>query len=250
MERGHGQDRDKIEQDPPRPRPERRRHDAGELSLQQSDEAGDDGQHREDPGSTVMPEGQRHENHDPGDVNHVKHRGPDAARQGGHQARGRRRKPEQAAAPGRPHEHIKAQHRVHQHHGEHRAPHRLPPGEVPARRARGAHVQPDGQPGHAGDLRPAGTAELQDALILVRVTGQPAVQEGGDHVLFPQLPVVAGQQPQHPPVTLLQANAAAHPAAPAAAGPARPSLARTTRAVAARSSASSASTRRPSRVSR
>ena len=55
----------------------------------------------------------------------------------------------------------------------------------------------------------------------------------GDHVLFPPLPVVAGQQPQHPPVSLLQAQAAAHPAAPAAAGPVWPSLARTARAAAA-----------------
>jgi hypothetical protein len=56
-----------------------------------------------------------------------------------------------------------------------------------------------------------------------------------------------GQQPQHPPVPLLQVQAAAHAAASA---PARPSLARTTRAVAAQSSASAASARRPSRVSR
>ena len=182
----------------------------------------------------------------PGDVNHVIHREPDAAGRDGHQARGRRGQPaEQTAAPGRPHEHVKAQHRVHQHHGEHRAPHGLPPGEVPARSARAAQVQPDGQPGHAGDLRPAGPGRLADVLVRLRVAGQPAVQEGGDHVLFPLLPVVAGQQPQHPPVAPLQV--AAHPAASA---PARPSLARTTRAVAARSSASSASAPRPSRVSR
>jgi hypothetical protein len=61
------------------------------------------------------------------------------------------------------------------------------------------------------------------------------------------LTAVAGQQPQHPAVPLLQVRAAAHPAA---SPPARPSLARTTRAVAARSSASAASARRPSRVSR
>ena len=82
-----------------------------------------------------------------------------------------------------------------------------------------------------------GPAELKDGLVFLRVASQPAVQEGGDHVLFPLLPVVAGQQPQHPPVPPLQPGAA-HPAASA---PARPSLARTTRAVAARSSASAAS---------
>ena len=43
-------------------------HDAGELGLQQSDQAEDAGQRREDPGSAVMPDGQRHEDHDPGDV--------------------------------------------------------------------------------------------------------------------------------------------------------------------------------------
>jgi hypothetical protein len=130
---------------------------------------------------------------------------------------------------------------------EHRAPHGLPPGEVAALSAGATQVQPGGQAGHAGDLRPAGPVELHGDRVFVRVAGQPAVQEGRDHVLFPRVPVVAGQQPQHPPVPLLRVQAAAHPAASA---PVRPSLARTTRAVAARSSASAASARRPFRVSR
>ncbi len=197
--------------------------------------------------SAVTPEGQRNENRDPGEVNQVKHRGPKA---GGHnrQATGRRRQPaDQTAAPLQERQYVNGQHRVHQQHGEHRAPYGLSPG-VPAPSARAAQVQPDGQAGHAGDLRPAGPRRLSDVLIGRRVAGEPAVEEGGDHVLFPLVPVPAGQQPQHPPVPPLQA--AAHPAAPAADAPARPSLARTTRAVAARSSASSASACRPSLVSR
>ena len=104
VERGHGQDRGKVEQDPEGPRPERRRHDAGELGLQQGDQAGDDGQRREDPGSAVVPEGQRHENHDPGDAHQVIHRVPDAAGRD-HQARRAARaasRPDGGPAPGTP----------------------------------------------------------------------------------------------------------------------------------------------------
>ena len=104
-----------------------------------------------------------------------------------------------------------------------------PPREVPARRARAAQVQPGGQGDHAGNLLPGGAVVLHGDRVFVRVAGHPAVQEGGDHVLFPLVPVVAGQQPQHPPVPLLQVQVAAHPAASA---PAWPSLARTTRAAA------------------
>ncbi len=127
--------------------------------------------------------------------------------------------------PGQARKAVRGPHRVHQHYRKHRVPHGLPPGEVPARSARTAQVQPGSQAGHAGELRPGGLAELDDAPVYLRIAGQPAVQEGGDHVLFPLVPVVARQQPQRPPVPLLQVQIPAHPVASA---PARPSLSRTT----------------------
>ena len=136
MERGHGHDRGQVEQDPEGPRPDRGgREAAGELALQQPDQVGDDGQRRDDPGRPVIPQDQRHEGRDPGAVHQVPRRGRhDAGRaRSGHQARGRRGEPaEQAAAPGRSHEHVQAPHRLDQHHGEHRAPDGLAPGDTGA----------------------------------------------------------------------------------------------------------------------
>ncbi len=251
MEGGHGQDGNQVDQDPHGPRPDGPRHQARhlanpELGLHQVDKVRCDGQHRDDLGGAAVPEDQREVGHDPGVADGVPDRGPDAgAGLGGEHPRGRWRQPaEQPVRPGQENESGERPDRVLQQHDEHRPPGRLSPGEVPARGARAAQVQPGGQARDAGDLRQTGLAVLGDELVFFRVAGQRAFQEGGDHVLFPPLPVVGGQYPQRPPVPLLQPPA--HPRAP----PIRPSFARATRAVAARSSASSASAWRPSEVIR
>jgi len=127
-------------------------------------------------------------------------------------------------------------------------PHGLAPGPRAERRVGGAQAQPDRQGGDAGHLRPAGAAVVGEVLGGLGVVAGHALQEGGHHVLLPQLAVGGGQQrSKHQPVTLLQPVHAPPRAWAACRTRSRRAAAR---ALAAWRSASAARARLPGSVSR